>query len=149
MPLVPLAGAINGVNLVYATPWAYTPGTVAVFLNGVLLSRNDGAHPWTETNPSLGTVTLNGSDYTPKAGDSLFAFATMFGESIASELIVGEIYAMLQSETDMAAFLDDELTVSTVVSSDDPISVLLTDQESDAVVVSDSSMLASTECDEG
>lgn len=114
MPIVALAGAINGVNLTFTTPWAYAPGTVAVFLNGQLLSRNDGAHPWVETSPALGVITLNGADYIPRPNDSLFAFASMFGESLAQELVVGEIYALLQSESNLAAFIADESIIATI-----------------------------------
>lgn len=51
------AGVIDGVNTVFTVSTAYTPGTTAVFLNGLLLekSRDDG---WTETNPASGVVTL-------------------------------------------------------------------------------------------
>lgn len=52
------AGVIDDANTVYTVSQPYLAGTVAVFLNGQLLTKvlDDG---WTETNPSGGVVTLN------------------------------------------------------------------------------------------
>ncbi len=107
MPIVALTGAINGSNLIFYTPWAYKPGTVAVFLNGQLLARNDGDHPWTETDYTLGMITLDGADYVPRTGDSLFAFVAAFDETLGRELVVDEISARLQPESDLTASVDD------------------------------------------
>jgi len=103
-----MTGAINGANLTFTLPFHYEPGSVAVFLNGVLLKRNDGTDPWTETNPAAGEVVLLGADYVPRPGDSLFAFASRFGESIAENLIVGEIYGVVEAESEIIATLRDE-----------------------------------------
>lgn len=52
-----LAGVIDGVNTVFTSSVAYTPGTSAVFLNGQLkrITYDDG---WTETSPPAGTITM-------------------------------------------------------------------------------------------
>lgn len=52
------AGVIDDVNTVFTVGSPYLAGSVAVFLNGQLLTQvlDDG---WTETDPATGVVTLN------------------------------------------------------------------------------------------
>ena len=51
------SGAVDGANLLYTTSTSYKPGTLAVFLNGLLqeASLDDG---WFETSPVAGTFTM-------------------------------------------------------------------------------------------
>ena len=51
------SGAVDGANLLYTTSTSYKPGTLAVFLNGLLqeASLDDG---WVETDPVAGTFTM-------------------------------------------------------------------------------------------
>jgi hypothetical protein len=51
------SGAVDGANLLYTTSTSYKPGTLAVFLNGLLqeASLDDG---WAETDPVAGTFTM-------------------------------------------------------------------------------------------
>lgn len=51
------SGVIDGVNLLFTTSTSYKPGTLAVFLNGLLqeASLDDG---WVETDSVAGTFTL-------------------------------------------------------------------------------------------
>jgi hypothetical protein len=51
------SGAIDNVNTVFTLSRSYTPGTVAVFLNGQL-KREDYDDGWIETDPVAGVVTL-------------------------------------------------------------------------------------------
>lgn len=48
-----ISGVVDGANLVFNTPTPYSPGTLAVFLNGQLATKtwDDG---WIETDPSTG-----------------------------------------------------------------------------------------------
>lgn len=66
-------GAIDGMNTVYTVSMAYTPGTVAVFINGQL-KRPSGVgilDGWVETDPVLGIVTL---DEAPLTNDVVQVF---------------------------------------------------------------------------
>lgn len=51
------SGLINGSNTIFELSVSYSPGTTAVFRNGVLQERSllDG---WHETDPSLGIITM-------------------------------------------------------------------------------------------
>lgn len=51
------AGAVDGINTVFTTSQPYSPGSTAVFNNGLLMERNldDG---WFETDPAAGVITL-------------------------------------------------------------------------------------------
>jgi len=53
-------GAIDGVNRLFTVSLPYTPGSVAVFINGQL-KRADYDDGWVETDPSTGQVTVNES----------------------------------------------------------------------------------------
>lgn len=64
-----LVGTIDGVNKVFTTTVPYTAGSVAVYDNGILQFHASG-NPWTETDPSTGTVTL---EFAPKPGDQVAA----------------------------------------------------------------------------
>jgi len=68
-----LSGVIDGVNDVFTFGAAYTPGTVAIYLNGQLL-LNDAGNPWTESDPGAGEVTIL-SDCIPRPGDEIAGFA--------------------------------------------------------------------------
>lgn len=46
-------GAADGLNRLFRAPTSYTEGTVAVFLNGLLLGGS-----WVEASPALGEVRL-------------------------------------------------------------------------------------------
>ena len=70
-----LTGAINGVNLVFSFGQPYTPGTTAIYRNGQLL-LNPGGNPWTETDPSTGTVTIHAEEL-PRAGDAIAGSPSM------------------------------------------------------------------------
>jgi hypothetical protein len=52
-----LTGVVDGVNTTFFTPVAYTPGSLAVFVNGQL-KRADYNDGWIEANPATGEVTL-------------------------------------------------------------------------------------------
>jgi hypothetical protein len=51
------SGLINGLNTVFGLSVPYSPGTTAVFRNGILQDKTllDG---WYETDPSLGIITM-------------------------------------------------------------------------------------------
>jgi len=51
-------GVIDGVNRDFTVLYPYEPGSVAVFLNGILQTRTF-ADGWVETDPASGLVTLN------------------------------------------------------------------------------------------
>ena len=66
-------GAIDGANTLFKAPHNYVPGSVSYYLNG-LLQQPTGVRGWTETNPTLGLVTLNEA---PLPGDGVqFAYTT-------------------------------------------------------------------------
>jgi hypothetical protein len=64
------AGAIDGSNTVFTVSRAYSPGSTAVFINGILMERSldDG---WLETTPGDGVVTLKEA---PRAFDTVHVF---------------------------------------------------------------------------
>lgn len=86
----PLTGTINGSNTVFTASSAYTSGSSAVFLNGVL-QRQDLNDGWTESNPATGEVTLNEA---PIAGDIPQIFyidTTPDGPEVNIENITGQL----------------------------------------------------------
>lgn len=68
--LVEALGAVDGVNLDFAAPESYEPGTLRALRNGRLLSRDfdDG---YDEVDPTAGTFRLRRA---PRAGDVVFVF---------------------------------------------------------------------------
>lgn len=63
-------GAIDGSNTVFTVSRAYSPGSTAVFVNGILMERtfDDG---WLETTPDTGVLTLKEA---PRAFDTIQVF---------------------------------------------------------------------------
>lgn len=61
-----LSGTIDGVNTTFTVSTAYLPGSVAVFINGLLM-REDLDDGWIETNPATGTIDLKEA---PRVGPS-------------------------------------------------------------------------------
>jgi hypothetical protein len=51
------SGVINGFNTTFNTSLPYAPGTLFIYLNGMLIKQNDDDGP-TETSPSTGAFTL-------------------------------------------------------------------------------------------
>ena len=130
-----LSGAINGVNLVFTTSAAYTPGSVAVFLNGQLLKAHAG-DPWAETDPANGVVTVAG-DCVPRDGDHIAAFyLDTLDDFVGSEVseMTGTVTAVVtasgqlgDAETPVGSLLDvqqvcgilaDEALTGSVVSTE-------------------------------
>ena len=62
-------GTIDGVNDVFETPEAYIPGSVHVYINGLLTQRSD---------PTDGLTELGGKEvrlhYTPRVGDTVHLY---------------------------------------------------------------------------
>lgn len=68
-----IGGAVNGVNLSFTTPTPYTPGTIAVLVNGILVtqSNDDG---WIETSPATGGFQMKLPPLAINVTDKLSAF---------------------------------------------------------------------------
>lgn len=99
-----LSGVVNGVNLVFTTSVPYTPGTLALYLNGQLLLTPSG-NPWTETSPSTGVVTVH-SEELPETGDVVAAFYLDTVDSYTGEE-VEQIYGSISETGDLAGILAD------------------------------------------
>lgn len=83
------SGTIDGSNVLFSTAFAYTAGSLAVFLNGQLKNQS-GPDGWTETSPSAGTFQL---DVAPLGTDVVQVFYldtappnSTFGESLTVTL---------------------------------------------------------------
>lgn len=63
-------GVVDGVNVVFTVSVAYVPGSVSVFVRGLLRQQGEG-DGWAETSPNAGTVTLAEAPFT---GDPILIF---------------------------------------------------------------------------
>lgn len=55
----PAIGIVDGVNVAFKTSRPYLPGSLTVFLNGILQDKTNTFYTgWVETNPATGDVTL-------------------------------------------------------------------------------------------
>lgn len=93
-------GAIDGANQVFSVGEAYQPGSVAVFINGLLVRIGD-EDGWSESNASIGEITLTSSpltgdtvnvfyiDTAPPEGETVFE--NIFGTLKAKEDLIGTI----------------------------------------------------------
>ena len=103
-----LSGTVDGVNAVFSFGEAYTPGTVALYLNGQLLLDSAG-NPWSETDPATGEVTITEAACIPGnhatvPDDELAGFALDISVTDPQDL-VGQIEVL--DVTGVVAPLDD------------------------------------------
>lgn len=90
-------GAIDGVNVFFFTPTPYTPGTLAVFLNGVLL-RKDYDNGWIDINPVTGAFETKEA---PRTADTLQVFYLDTSSSTATSTEVTKITASIKSKDEV------------------------------------------------
>jgi hypothetical protein len=127
------SGAIDNVNVTFTLSRSYTPGSVAVFLNGQL-KRVDYDDGWIETDPVAGIVTLKEA---PKAAGTYEPLDVVQIFYIDTEPLPPEIEAvaealpgvveeevdvvglLLQDEDLFAPVLEAELAVYGLLSEDD------------------------------
>lgn len=118
-----LSGTVNGVNRVFTTSAAYTPGTVAVFLNGQLL-KNPAGDPWVEQNPTTGEIEL-AVDCTPVKDDQLAAFYVDTLDSFVGEEVT-PIYGSISELGSISGTLGDAEVVLASIEETDSVCGILT-----------------------
>lgn len=103
-------GTIDGANQVFTTSVAYTAGSVAVWINGVLRIATD-TDGWTETSPTAGTITLTTA---PIVGDDVQVYFLAIPESSAQdhlEIPVGAVDGANQVFTTSESYASGSLHV--------------------------------------
>lgn len=95
-------GAIDGINTVFSVGEPYSPGSVAVFYNGLLvrIADDDG---WTESDPSTGEVTLTAP---PLALDTVNIFF-IDTTPAAPETVLDNIFGTLKPVDDLTGNLTE------------------------------------------
>lgn len=107
------SGAINGANTLFTVGEAYTPGSVAVFLNGLLVRRDDD-DGWTESNPSGGEITLTEAPRTCDTVNVFYIDTTPPGPEIVIENLFGtikpidDITGVLETEGELSGLIAEE-----------------------------------------
>lgn len=127
------SGAIDNVNVTFTLSQSYTPGSVAVFLNGQL-KRQDYEDGWIETDPVAGVVTLKeppryASNISPADVVQIFYIDTEpFPPEVetVAEALPGRVEEeievaglLLQDEDLFSPVLEAELAVYGLLSEDD------------------------------
>lgn len=95
-----LTGTVDGSNAVFAFPRAYIAGSTAIYLNGQLIMK--AVLPWSETSPTLGTITITDLDSIPQVGDVVAGFAL----DTLPETVVEEISASLSTTDYLSATIE-------------------------------------------
>ena len=77
--VLPLAGAVDGANLVFTTPETFIATTFRLIWNGVMYESTDSLHGFAETGPDEITTT-----FPPETGDVLLGLFSTTGLVVAS-----------------------------------------------------------------
>jgi len=123
-----LSGAIDGVNTTFFTSVAYTPGSLAVFINGQL-KRADYDDGWIETSPETGEVTLREAPK-PYPLDHDEVVQAFFIDTIPVDVSFIELIGILEEVDEITGVLTEE-TVQLVGVFDEPdqlVGTLTSDQ---------------------
>lgn len=114
----PLSGVVDGINAVFTTSTAYSPGTVAVYLNGQLILHPLG-NSWLETDPTLGIITFE-PGFIPVAGDVVAAaWCDTAPDLIETE--VTPIEGTIEEADSLTGMLSAELSVGGTLEVDDAV----------------------------
>lgn len=90
-----LSGTIDGVNTTFTVSTAYQPGSLAVFINGLLM-RRDLEDGWTETDPATGTLDLKEApEVGPSGGGDPDVLQAFFLDTAPSIIEVREVCPLI------------------------------------------------------
>ena len=114
-----LTGVVDGINSVFLFSAPYTAGTVAIFLNGQLITDGDGSgNPWTESDPATGEITLEVGSI-PNSGawgaDTITGFAMDTTPDIGGGSPVDGVDCLVSSDGAITCTVDTELDCITAV----------------------------------
>jgi len=110
-------GAIDGVNTVFTVSRAYSAGSTAVFLNGILQERNydDG---WFETSPASGVITLKEA---PQLSDSVQVFFLDTTSTVLPENQVFKMRGILRTSNKIRAVFRQTESIQGKISTPAPL----------------------------
>jgi len=133
-----LTGTIDGANPDFYTSRAYSPGSVAVYLNGQLLLNRTG-NPWTETDPNAGQITVTDAGLVPRVGDEIAAFyldTTTDPNQVVIEDLVATIHdaedrlvGVVEAEEELVAIVAEEDRLEGLVAEEDALAGTVGDEE--------------------
>jgi len=133
-----LSGAIDGANADFYTSVPYTPGSVAVYLNGQLLLNRTG-NPWTETDPATGQITVHAVDHVLRPGDEIAAFyldTTTAPDQVVIDDLVGvvsdtedRLTGILVGEDELVGTVADEERLEGQVATEDALAGTVADED--------------------
>ena len=86
----PLTGTVDGANKVFTASSAYSPGSTAVFTNGVL-QRADLDDGWSESNPATGEITYTEAPHTGDIPQICYIDTTPDSPEVNIENITGQL----------------------------------------------------------
>lgn len=110
-------GAIDGSNTVFAVSKAYSAGSTAVFLNGILQERSyeDG---WVETDPNAGVVTLKEA---PRLADTVQIFYLDTVSTVLPETQIFKMRGILKAARSIRATFRPAQTIQGRISTPTPL----------------------------
>lgn len=137
-----LSGTIDGVNDVFTFSAAYTPGTVALYLNGQLI-LDAGGNPWSESDPSTGEVTITEAECVPRPGDKLAGFALDTSDD-PNLVELSPIEGVIDNRSGFAGELDDVGFAGIIATAG--IVAELAEVDSIVGVIDDASLVGEIDC---
>jgi hypothetical protein len=114
-------GACDGVNTLFVTLLPYTPGTLAVFVNGQLKSRtlDDG---WTELDPNAGTFVITAP---PEPNDVIQTFFIDLLPALERVAAISLIYGKIYTVEELSGTISEANAVAAKIATVDQINAVL------------------------